>query len=134
MAKKYKRKRKKNFTEEQVLEILEERLEAYIEGFRIAYIPAILREGLSSQHLNYWKGVSEDVKAIMTEFEEIQDYKLEETLLGDQGANYNATGLIWFSKSRKKWIDYAVELKIESDENIAENMQVHEIVYVDGDE
>ena len=118
-VKKYTRKTGTQFKEDDVLLLLEEIRDTYIDNEKlISFQNLLLKKRLLPSTMTWWLKYSESCNAIYSELVQMRGARIEDALLSDN--NLNATALIWVSKVKHKWVAEETRMKIESDKEVAQ--------------
>ena len=118
--KKYTRRYSNNLKLEEVIDILDEVIDLYMQqGTSLSFNMMIMQRNITPRQLQYWERTYKEVKERLTELREIRKVRYENELLSE--THLSSTNLVWYGKTHLGMVEESVKVKIDADKNIADN-------------
>ena len=111
------RRGKKEFTEDSLLEVLEEVRDVFLTSNEFYFRYALQKKGVSATILHYWTKKSAAIKEAVDELDILQQDKMLSAMLYKK-SDINIVSAIFYLKTKGGFIEEAIRLKLESDKQV----------------
>lgn len=103
-----------------VIKILKNTIETFLEDEEMLYSKILANQKLSPSRIFYWRNKDERIQPLIDELKELQEIKILSALVNSNSKNI--TGLIFYSKTKLKMIEYERELQLELEKSKINNI------------